>query len=78
MYNIGNTNNMRRTDTRRRVIHPTILEYGWHKNVLVMISTRTHTFFICIILAKVKLIWIAARTEAKRGIGFYSRVYDNI
>ena len=49
-----------------RAIHLTILEYGWHKNDYL--STRAHTFFICMTRAKVKLIWIAARTGAKRGL----------
>ena len=33
---------------------------------------QAHTFFICMICAKVKLIWLAVWTGARGGIGFYT------
>ena len=54
------------TDTRRKSNLSDDFEYGRYKNDYLL--TRAQTFFICMIRAKVKSIWIAARTEAKRGL----------
>ena len=47
---IGNTNNVVRNTNKtldERAIYPTILEYGWHKNVTCdYISTRARTFYL--------------------------------
>ena len=46
-----------------RAIYLMILEYGWH-NTCNYLLTQAHTFFICMIHAKVKLIWRVAWTGA--------------
>ena len=62
--NIGNTNNIRKGDL------PDDFKIR-HKNFTAIAFQLELTPCICMIRAKVKLVWIAARTGAKREIGFY-------
>ena len=40
-----------------------------------MATPNDLTPFFCMICTKVKLIWIAVRTEGRRGISFYLYIY---